>query len=228
VTLRFRNSGATPWIRGVDQQQANLGIADDDTTFDALGMNVGWISANRVATTEEAFVPAGGIGTFTFAIRAPRVPGTYHLPLRLVIDGVEWLNDEGVFIQVVSGHDYHSKWLWQSPYPRLAPGEVSGPLTVTFLNTGSQSWVRGQGGQANLGINRDDRQWATLGVDWPTPDRVAIQTEDSVARGAPGSFTFRVRAPRTPGVYYINLRPVIDGITWMEDEGVWLEVTVAN
>jgi len=27
-------------------------------------------------------------------------------------------------------------------------------------------------------------------------------------------------------VYSIHLRPVIDGVTWMEDEGVFLVVTV--
>jgi hypothetical protein len=35
-----------------------------------------------------------------------------------------------------------------------------------------------------------------------------------------------VRAPSTPGVYAINLRPVIDGVVWMEDQGVFLIVTV--
>jgi hypothetical protein len=228
VTLRFRNNGSTPWARGVEHQQANLGIVDDDTSFDALGMNVGWLSANRVATTNESFVPSGATGTFTFVVRAPLVPGTYELPLRPVIDGVVWLDDEGVFMQVTSAYDFHSKWVWQSPYPHLAPGEASGPLTVTFLNTGTQSWVKGQVGQANLGINGDDRRWGSLGVDWPTPDRVAIQTEDVVGIGNLGTFTFRVRAPQTAGIYYINLRPVIDGITWMEDEGVWLALTVAN
>jgi hypothetical protein len=228
VTVRFRNSGGTPWIRGVGGQQANLGIARDDTSFDALGMNEGWLSANRVATTNESFVPSGGIGTFTFTVRAPLVPGTYQLPLQPVIDGVVWLDEEGVFVQVTSAYDFHSRWVSQSPYPRLTPGAVSGPLTVTFVNTGSQIWVRGQPGQANLGINGDDQRWASLGVDWPTTDRVAIQTEDLVARGNLATFTFRVRAPQSPGVYYINLRPVIDGITWMEDEGVWLALTVAN
>ena len=44
--------------------------------------------------------------------------------------------------------------------------------------------------------------------------------------GAVGTFVFEVRAPMTPGTYAINLRPVIDGVTWMEDQGVFLYVTV--
>jgi hypothetical protein len=48
-----------------------------------------------------------------------------------------------------------------------------------------------------------------------------------VAPGAVGSFTFQIRAPSTPGTYAIYLRPVIDGVTWMEDDGVFLFVDVA-
>jgi hypothetical protein len=57
-------------------------------------------------------------------------------------------------------------------------------------------------------------------------NRVAAQTETTVMPGATASFTFQVRAPSTPGVYAINLRPVIDGVVWMEDQGVFLYVTV--
>ena len=36
------------------------------------------------------------------------------------------------------------------------------------------------------------------------------------------TFTFQVRAPSAPGLYAIHLRPVIDAVTWMEDQGVFL------
>ena len=57
-------------------------------------------------------------------------------------------------------------------------------------------------------------------------NRVAFQNEASVPPGGVGTFVFKVRAPMTPGVYAINLRPVIDAVTWMEDQGVFLYVTV--
>jgi len=44
--------------------------------------------------------------------------------------------------------------------------------------------------------------------------------------GGVGTFTFQLRAPSTPGVYRIAVRPVIDGTTWMENQGVFLVVTV--
>jgi hypothetical protein len=63
-------------------------------------------------------------------------------------------------------------------------------------------------------------------VSWPLQNRVATQSETTVTTGQNATFTFQVKAPATPGVYSIHLRPVIDGTTWMEDEGVFLIITV--
>jgi uncharacterized protein YkwD len=227
VTLRFRNSGTKTWQKGVAGSQVALGINGDNTTFAALGMNVGWPSANRVAVQTESAVPPGGIGSFTFVIKAPFSGGLVRIPLRPVVDGVAWLEDQGVVVPVVTTVNYHSRWLTQSPYPTLRAGQVSGSLSISFLNTGSQTWTKGLLGQeARLGVNRDNETWAGLGVGWPSANRVAFQSEQSVPPGAVGTFTFQVRAPMTPGLYAINLRPVIDAVTWMEDQGIFLYVTV--
>jgi hypothetical protein len=227
VSLLFRNSGTKTWQKGVADSQVALGINGDNQTFSALGMNVGWPSANRVAVQNESAVPPGGIATFTFAIKAPFGGGLVNIPLRPVVDGVAWLEDQGIFVPVVTNVDYHSRWMTQSPYPTLRPGQVSGTLSISFLNTGSQAWTRGLLGQeARLAVNRDNETWAGLGVGWPSANRVAFQNEASVPPGAIGTFTFQVRAPMAPGTYAINLRPVIDAVTWMEDQGVFLYVTV--
>lgn len=227
VTVRFKNTGTATWLRGVAGKQANLGINGDSQSFAALGMSVNWLSADRVATTQEASVAPGAVGTFTFSVRAPLQTGEYRIPLRPVVDGVQWMTDEGVFLVVKSDVGFHGKWLSQSPYPTLSPGQVSEPLTISFMNTGGVTWTRGVfGQQVNLGINRDDRTWSFLGIGWPTPDRVAVQDQATVPPGALGTFTFRVRAPLTPGVYSIHLRPVADGTVWLEDYGVFLFITV--
>jgi len=228
LTVRFLNTGTATWQQGVAGKQANLGLNGDTLAFAALGMNDGWLAANRLATTTEATVAPGQTGTFTFKVRAPTRPGTYSLPLRPVIDGVTWMEDSGVFMVIVSSDgSYHSRWTAQSPYPTLRAGQTSTALTVMYANAGTATWVKGVlGREARLGINLDDVTWASLGVNWPVQNRVAIQTEASVAPGQSATFTFQVRAPATPGVYAIHLRPVIEGTVWMEDEGVFLIVTV--
>ena len=228
LTVKFTNNGTATWLKGIDGKQANLGLNGDTLTFAALGMNDGWLSANRLATTAEATVAPGQTGTFTFNVRAPASPGTYRLPLRPVIDGLTWMEDSGVFMVIVSSYGtYHSRWASQSAYPILRAGETSPTLTMTFTNAGTATWVKGVlGREARLGINLDDVTWASLGVNWPYQNRVATQTEATVAPGQNATFTFQVKAPSTPGVYSIHLRPVIDGTIWMEDEGVFLIVTV--
>src|SRR5207244_12594843 len=60
----------------------------------------------------------------------------------------------------------------------------------------------------------------------PDAARVAVQAEATVAPGATTTFTFQVKAPQSPGSYSLHLRPVVDGAWWMEDEGVFLTITV--
>ncbi|MEK6207778.1 MAG: PQQ-dependent sugar dehydrogenase [Chloroflexota bacterium] len=226
-TIHFRNTGDTTWNRGSAFRQVNLAVTGDSTALADAGMAVGWLSANRVATTTEISVPPNAIATFTFTLRAPSTPGTYRLPLHPVIDGIQHLEDEGVFVLVVSDPGLHSAWVSQSPYPTLQPGQVSAPLSIVFRNTGTATWTKGVLGQeARLAINQDDAQWAPLGVNWMSANRVAAQTEASVPPGATATFTFQVRAPQTAGTYSLHLRPVIDGTAWMEDQGVFLIITV--
>src|SRR5439155_7347788 len=109
----------------------------------------------------------------------------------------------------------------------LHPGDVS-TLTVKIRNTGARTWTKGQlGQQVNLGVVGDDKFIGALGVGWPTPDRVAIQSEPTVIPGGLATFTFRVRGPSAPGVYPLRLRPVVDGVTWLEDDDVVSLITVA-
>ncbi|HEU5288905.1 MAG TPA: hypothetical protein VFV20_10920, partial [Candidatus Limnocylindria bacterium] len=173
-SLRFKNTGTETWQRGVAGRQVNLGIVNDSLAFGALAVN--WMSANRVATTVEDAVAPGAVGTFTFTLRAPAATGVYDLPLRPVVDGVTWLEDQGVFVRVVSDLGYHSKWVSQSPSPTLGPGETSADITLIFRNTGTKTWTKGVlGSQAALGIRNDDRTWASLAVGWPDATRPAVQ-----------------------------------------------------
>jgi uncharacterized protein YkwD len=229
VTLLFRNTGTKTWTRGLAGSQVTLGVNGDSAAFSSLGMNVGWPSANRVAVQNEASVDPGAIATFTFTVKAPFSAGTVRIPVRPVVDGVAWLEDQGVYVPVTTVVDYHSRWVSQSAYPTLRAGQVSGALSIAFRNSGSESWIRGTLGQeARLAVNQDDAQWAALGVNWMSANRVAAQTEATVVPGGVATFTFQVRAPMTPGLYAIHLRPVIDAVNWMEDEGVFLYITVTN
>ncbi len=119
---------------------------------------------------------------------------------------------------------FHAAWMWESAWPTVAVGQ-SATVTLAFKNTGTATWARGAPTQADLGIDGDDRTFSSLGMadGWPVPDRPAIQDASSVMPGGITTFTFRVRGV-VPGTYSLHLRPVIDGITWMEDQGVYIVV----
>ena len=225
-TMRFRNVGLAPWLRGTDKQ-VNLGISGDSLTWADAGIAQGWISATRVATTNENIVLPGMIGTFTFNVRAPKTPGTYRIPMRLVVDGLTWLDDVPATVVLTSDLGFHDQLVEQPLHPRLSPGETSPPLTARFRNIGARTWTRGVlGQQVNLGVIPDDNSMFGLAAGWPSADRVAIQTEPVVGPGAVGTFTFRVKAPMTSGIFPLHLRLVADGVTWLEDEDVITLISV--
>jgi hypothetical protein len=224
-TVLFRNTGTTTWRRG-SAMQVNLGIAADSREFFDQGMAVNWLSPDRIVTTVEESVVPGGTATFTFTIRAPAAPGVYRVPLRLVVDGVTWLNDEGVYFVLLSESGFGARWMTQTPYPTLTAGNAT-TVSVTFRNTGSRPFVRGAAGQQlNLGVASDDTSWRAHGVGWLSPNRTATTNEAVVLPGATASFTFVLRAPPAAGKHVLRLRPVVDGVAWLEDEGVHVQITV--
>jgi hypothetical protein len=126
---------------------------------------------------------------------------------------------------------YHAQWVAQSAYPTVAPGQLA-EWVVAFKNTGTAGWYRGVlGANAGLGtsqpLNNEFAEKAGLDPgNWQYPSRVAVQTTDYVAPGQIGWFVVQVRAPKAPGTFRFNVRPVVDGLTWLEDYGVFFEVIV--
>jgi hypothetical protein len=123
---------------------------------------------------------------------------------------------------------WHSTWQGQSDYLIMTPGQVAS-FWIRFSNSGTETWQRGVWGrQANLGLNRDDKMPYLLGMDanWLWDDRIATTTAEFVRPGEIAEFRFSVRAPTSKGVYRLNLRPVIDGTVWMEDQGVFWIIDV--
>jgi len=211
-TIRFRNAGTATWQRGLFGAQVNLGIAGDSGELFDQGLAVSWLSPNRIATTAEEAVAPGGIGTFTFAVRSPSPPGRYRVPLRLVVDGVTWLDDEGVYFDLIAVSGFGARWDSQTAYPTVHQGEPA-TISISFRNTGARAFVRGSAGQQlNLGVATDDTSWGRYGVGWLSRNRVATTNQSTVPPGAIARFTFVVRGPTAAGRYVVRLRAVVDGV----------------
>ena len=166
-------------------------------------------------------------------------PGTHRLRVGFKHNTAGWFGPSGVYWDVVIDstpgatrltQGWHSSWVSQSPYLIMRPGQVA-EFSIVFRNVGTETWRRGfWTEQVNLALNRDDKSPYRQGmaVNWLWDDRIATTSEATVSPGQTGLFVFKVRAPLTPGVYLLNLRPVADGRVWLEDEGVFWVIDVRN
>lgn len=125
----------------------------------------------------------------------------------------------------------------QSSYPSiLNPGEET-MVWVEVRNAGSAVWdnnVRlGTGSiYGNPNQQRDYNSEFANG-DWLSPNRpTSIINSNSTAissylePGKNAKFQFKIKAPSESGTYKAYFTPVADGITWMDDIGLYWEVTV--
>jgi hypothetical protein len=121
---------------------------------------------------------------------------------------------------------YRSLWVAQSDYPTMAVGGTA-QVWVKLMNSGSVTWTKGTPTEARIGIANDDQTLTQLGLadGWVLANRPAAQTEAVVGPGQIATFTFSIKGVR-PGAYPLRLRPVIDGLTWLDDQGIFLQITV--
>jgi hypothetical protein len=135
---------------------------------------------------------------------------------------------------------FHAAWYGQSGYMRLCPGDRA-TATVAYYNSGARGWVAGRMGEvAYLGawdvepgqdepsILGGDGQLGSPSTGWPRFNRPAVQPAAYVGPGQVAWFQFTVQAPAVAGTYRLGIRPLIEGATWMEDYGVYWDVTVLN
>jgi hypothetical protein len=117
-----------------------------------------------------------------------------------------------------------SRWVSQSGYPGITVGGTA-TITVVFRNTGTAEWRRGTPSEIRLGIvGQFDPAMAS---GWPHPERPAVQSRSVVRPGELATFRFEVRGTR-PGTFRLRLRPVVDGVAWLNDEGVYVDVDVRS
>jgi hypothetical protein len=83
-------------------------------------------------------------------------------------------------------------------------------------------------GQDQPTVLGGDGQMGSPATGWPRFNRVAQQPHDYVGPGQIVWFQFTIQAPEQPGFYRLYIRPLVEGATWMEDVGVYWQVTVLN
>lgn len=120
--------------------------------------------------------------------------------------------------------ELHSRWYTQTVAPAIAVGE-SADVMLQFRNVGHAPWIKGTPSEIRLGEVGLRPLPPEMKVDWPYPDRPARQSEDIVHEQQLATFSFEVIGT-VPGTFRLRLQPVVDGVAWLKDEGVYVEITV--
>lgn len=121
---------------------------------------------------------------------------------------------------------YHAAYKSQSAYPVASPGQTV-QWVIAFTNTGSTGWSASDGSALHLGTSQpQDAPSVLASARWLAPNRPAQQTTTWVGPGQDAWFIVELTAPVAPGTYRVWLRPVIDGVQWLEDAGVYVDLVV--
>ncbi len=122
--------------------------------------------------------------------------------------------------------EYHTTFYAQSPFPTVAPGQTA-EWVIAFTNTGMTGWDLSKATALRLGTwSPQDAPSMLSTPGWIAANRPAEQTTTWVGPGQQAWFRVQLQAPSTPGTYRLYVRPVIDGLEWLENVGAYVDVSV--
>jgi hypothetical protein len=138
-----------------------------------------------------------------------------------------WVVNFGSIVdQTYNVAERHAAFYAQSAYPTVAPGG-STEWVIAFTNTGNVGWDLSQSTALRLGTwSPQDAPSMLASPAWIAPNRPAQQTTTWVGPGQQAWFRVHLQAPTAPGVYRLYVRPVIDGVEWLENVGAYVDVSV--
>jgi len=228
--VKVKNTGRSTWTRNT----VYLGTEsprDRRPSFSRLRNADGsypWRNYARVYMQQSRVAP-GGTATFLFRMskKSSTPIGTFDERFRLVAQGITWMNGPEILWRITTYQTgYHFSIVDQSPNPTINPGGMA-TLVLKIRNTGDQTWARSY---VKLGtadpLNRRIRGWI-LKNGWVSNNRIIMQ-RSSVPPGGIATFRFVIQAPRniSSKTYRMSFRPVAGVGRWMENYGIYWDVTV--
>jgi len=156
-------------------------------------------------------------------------------------------------VQAAYPQPFDYELIKQSSYPSVMfPGETT-TVWIEVKNTGTVTWNRdgienvvrlGSGSQyGNQDQQRDytsefydssvvceesDTDCTEYDSTWLSSNRPVAVMHPEVRPGWHTRFQFKLKAPTTPGDYKAYFTPVVEGVEWMKDIGIYWEIKVSN
>jgi subtilisin family serine protease len=142
-------------------------------------------------------------------------------------------SSSSLIFNVTRGMKQSMSWVRQSPYPTIALGDTA-KVWVEVKNTGNVAWISDKSatnakGQMRLGtarpLNRNSNFYDVS--SWVSQNRSALMTPNVVRPGETARFEFTVRASQI-GQSREYFRPVVEYVTWLNDLGIYWDITVTD
>ncbi len=230
-----------------------IGTFAGKTYLDGSGQPIRDGGGNVTYDNTATSVQPGEAATFVFQALSPNRPYAAAEFFNLVVDGKAWLNDSGIYWPVSISQGYRAQWAGQSAFPTITKATSPyGSIFVDFKNTGTYPWVRG--GVVSLAPTPMDQNspFAAIGLsggqlptdtdNWLTRYRVGTFMAGKVVGGTvvadsnnqidPGE-TARFMVALDASTVSARVQPyrqyfrlVADGFAWLEDFGVYEDITV--
>lgn len=204
-TVTWSNTGANPVRLGTSNgRDRPSGFCDNS-----------WTSCNRAATLNEASVAPGQTGSFTFVIQAPGFTGQFNEYFNLVVEGVTWMNDVGLYWPLTVNNPNLTGVVTGNTLPTTATAGATVNGVITIRNDGNATWYNSGRFVTNIGTAAPlDRQSAFRAAAWPSSTRVATMNQASVAPGQSATFNVSLKAPAINQTATESFSLVADGHRW--------------
>lgn len=225
--VTWSNTGFRPVYLGTDSSR------DRHSRF----CTSGWLSCGRPAKLLEASIAPGAIGTFEFPIQVPAGGGSFNEYFTPLVESAKWMDSVGIHYTLSVNNSYAWDFVSQAAFTdssksnpvdlnNLSPGQTFF-YSITAKNTGNTTWYNSGPHPSRLGTYRPhDRGSIFYHSSWVLPNRVSRMTEQSVSPGQNGTFEGVFTTPPTGGSIKEYLQPVVEGITWLNDLGSHIPITV--
>ncbi|MFH1088673.1 MAG: SpoIID/LytB domain-containing protein [Patescibacteria group bacterium] len=225
VWVDIKNTGTVTWVNTGDNAVKIATVKPSDRVGSKM-YHSSWLSDNRVAVTDKEQIIPGEVGRFSFTITAGGAPGKYREYFGLVAEGITWLDPFYFYIEInIQPAVYTVSWVNQSASPTMTPGEET-VVWVDLKNTGNTAWLNTGNNAVKLGTARLlDRASNFASSTWLSPNR-ASYADKIIQPGEVGRFTFTIKAPEQVGTYKEYFCPVVEGVTWVNDLGIYWEIIV--
>lgn len=250
LSFDLKNNGSETWTNS-GLYATTLGTSSPTDHASSFYDPSTWIGNNRTgsfsakvnpstgATTTATIIAPGEIGRFNIKLNVPDLQasqlGSQQVQerFRLVQDGRIWFpRDIGLYFPInVETHAYNWEYVSQNIFTNSsmttpAPANLT-PNTryfarVSLKNNGSAAWYKNS---FRLGTSQpQDRTSALYDTTWLSQNRAASLTQQSVSPGQTGTFEFWIKTPATPTNSREYFLPVVDGVTWLRDIGLYWQI----